>query len=474
MQKPRTVDSTSRRNNTETTRLQAKSQTSSQPGSSEMAPMTPGRNANTSANGSHEFTLLNFNILADCLVDHTHYPGTGDEALAWKERAPRILKHITQEVRPDVLCLQEVDAEHFASTFDEKLASYGYMGHFKKRTRDKIDGCAVWFRKSAFRLLEEVPVEFFVAEDHILDRDNVALALVLEHCAPGAQQERLIVCTTHLLFNPRRGEVKLAQLMMLFETVRDIRGRYPDARLCLCGDFNSTPKSAIYEFLTTGELNHLRAHNPTHMSAQGLIIAACKREQSIHYNMYGPHGPAGTFIGRYQPPKNIPQDADEHSQPGSEEENACVDDEQVDNDINNIEYGSGDEGEDDGFTNPDIKRILEQFAESEGISKSVVMTKRRKRSKSFGNLPDKVETGVEPLKSAYAFKPTRSSTGEPAFTTYHETFKGTVDYVFYGNGLSAEEVLELPHAKAYGRGIPSTEWGSDHMSLGVRFQFKPL
>lgn len=34
-------------------------------------------------------------------------------------------------------------------------------------------------------------------------------------------------------------------------------------------------------------------------------------------------------------------------------------------------------------------------------------------------------------KSAYAHRPAPYTTGEPAFTTFHAEFKGTVDYVWF-------------------------------------------
>ena len=37
-----------------------------------------------------------------------------------------------------------------------------------------------------------------------------------------------------------------------------------------------------------------------------------------------------------------------------------------------------------------------------------------------------------PLSSAYAHRPTHWTTGEPAFTTFHGQFKGTVDYIWFG------------------------------------------
>lgn len=68
----------------------------------------------------------------------------------------------------------------------------------------------------------------------------------------------LCVANTHLLFNPRRGDVKLAQLaIMLAEidsVVKSCKAKGEHCNLILCGDFNSVPKMPLYQLITTGEL----------------------------------------------------------------------------------------------------------------------------------------------------------------------------------------------------------------------------
>ncbi|CAM9846707.1 unnamed protein product, partial [Hapterophycus canaliculatus] len=80
---------------------------------------------------------------------------------------------------------------------------------------------------------------------------------------------RLVIANTHLLFNPKRGDIKAAQLMVLTSKVE----RY--ARACgetststrrtpkssgadgvmICGDFNMTPDSALYHYMVEGAVN---------------------------------------------------------------------------------------------------------------------------------------------------------------------------------------------------------------------------
>jgi len=143
----------------------------------------------------------------------------------------------------------------------------GYQGVFKKRTRAMRDGCATFFKKSSFECDEVVPVEYFVPGVASLDRDNIAVLVLLQpkSFSPSTvetQRAKLCVANTHLLFNPRRGDVKLAQLMKLFAEIDQLtyqpcpagphhRNHHP---VLICGDMNIEPFSHLYKFIRHGKL----------------------------------------------------------------------------------------------------------------------------------------------------------------------------------------------------------------------------
>ena len=137
----------------------------------------------------------------------------------------------------------------------------GYQCEYKKRTGRKPDGCAVVFKSSRLSLLSSNPVEFFRPGDALLDRDNVGLVVLLKPKDVTFQSDPstfICVANTHLLYNPRRGDIKLAQLAILLAEIRRLN-RLPDGStnpVVLCGDFNSTPWSPLYSFLTTGSLDY--------------------------------------------------------------------------------------------------------------------------------------------------------------------------------------------------------------------------
>ena len=137
----------------------------------------------------------------------------------------------------------------------------GYQCEYKKRTGKKPDGCAVVFKSSRLSLLSSNPVEFLRPGDALLDRDNVGLVVLLQpNDAEGQLNSSAFICVanTHLLYNPRRGDIKLAQLAILLAEISRL-SRLPDGSsnpVVLCGDFNSTPWSPLYSFLTTGCLDY--------------------------------------------------------------------------------------------------------------------------------------------------------------------------------------------------------------------------
>ena len=134
----------------------------------------------------------------------------------------------------------------------------GYHCEYKMRTGRKPDGCAVCFKHSRFSLLSVNPVEFYRRDVPLLDRDNVGLVLLLQPKIPSAASPAICVANTHLLYNPRRGDIKLTQLAMLLAEISSV-ARQKDGSLCpiiMCGDFNSVPGSPLYSFIKEGKLNY--------------------------------------------------------------------------------------------------------------------------------------------------------------------------------------------------------------------------
>ncbi|CAB1433904.1 unnamed protein product [Pleuronectes platessa] len=219
-------------------------------------PQPPG------ASAVFDFSVMSYNILSQELLQDNPYLYSHCEpgVLPWEYRLPNLLAEIQQH-DADILCLQEVQEDHYENQIKPALQGLGYQCEYKKRTGSKPDGCAVIFKSSRLSLVSSNPVEFFRPSDALLDRDNVGLVVLLRpNNVVGKSDPSGFICVanTHLLYNPRRGDIKLAQLAILLAEIRRL-SRLPDGStnpVVLCGDFNSTPLSPLYGFLTTGCLDY--------------------------------------------------------------------------------------------------------------------------------------------------------------------------------------------------------------------------
>uniref|UniRef100_A0A096MDR1 Angel homolog 2 (Drosophila) n=1 Tax=Poecilia formosa TaxID=48698 RepID=A0A096MDR1_POEFO len=209
-----------------------------------------------------DFSVMSYNILSqDLLQDNAYlYRHCDPAVLSWPYRLPNLLAEIQQH-DADILCLQEVQEDHYENEIKPALQALEYIKSCNRRTGKKPDGCAITFKSSRFSLVSSTPVEFHRRGDALLNRDNVGMVVVLQPNTGAAQSNAsysICVANTHLLYNPRRGDIKLAQLAILLAEIGRL-SRLPDGStnpVILCGDFNSVPWSPLYHFLTTGSLKY--------------------------------------------------------------------------------------------------------------------------------------------------------------------------------------------------------------------------
>ncbi|KAM7257246.1 hypothetical protein ACFE04_012987 [Oxalis oulophora] len=210
---------------------------------------------------AERFTVLSYNILAEYLaIDHRgklyfHIPRN---MLDWQWRKQSILFEL-KLWSADIMCFQEVDK---FEDLEQELKHRGYSGLWKMRTGVPLDGCAIFWRTSRFKLLYEESIEF----NKLGLRDNVAQICVLElldqHytelAAPPSSSEstnKVVMCNIHVLYNPKRGEIKLGQVRNLLDRAYSVSKTWNDAPVVLCGDFNCIPKSPLYNFILEQKLD---------------------------------------------------------------------------------------------------------------------------------------------------------------------------------------------------------------------------
>ena len=192
---------------------------------------------------------------------------------------------------PDVVCLQEVQGDHYESFLLPELQKLGYDGLYKQKTRDsmgmqgRVDGCALFYLRDRLSLAEKYVIEFNDAAMTLakegtlapyvhnlppganegasarrqrtqqalqrLCKDNVAQIAILE--LRGGSGEKVCISNTHIFWDPEFADVKLWQTWTLASEL----DRFTSSRglpLILCGDFNSEPDSSVRVVVLRGEV----------------------------------------------------------------------------------------------------------------------------------------------------------------------------------------------------------------------------
>lgn len=231
------------------------------------------------------FTVASYNILAqDLLESHPElYAGIPRQCLEWSHRKRCILNEIGR-LQPDILCIQEMQSDHLEGFTETLRQRFTFDRVFKKRTgSEKTDGCAIFFNSDLFQLIETRTVEYN-QQIRLLDRDNIGIILKLRSRAN--PKSIFIVGTTHLLYNPKRMDIKLAQVHVLLSELEQMayngnkdNGYYP---IILTGDFNLAPNSPPYKLLAHGQLDYrdLPQQQPIISSELG-ITDTCQHVHSI-------------------------------------------------------------------------------------------------------------------------------------------------------------------------------------------------
>eukprot|EP01127_Copromyxa_protea_P013202 TRINITY_DN3529_c0_g1_i1.p1 TRINITY_DN3529_c0_g1~~TRINITY_DN3529_c0_g1_i1.p1 ORF type:complete len:901 (+),score=138.88 TRINITY_DN3529_c0_g1_i1:76-2703(+) len=237
--------------------------------------------------------VLCYNVLAESYTTAERFNYCQSWALPWEYRKHRILKDILQ-YDPDIVCLQEVEAEQYTIFFQQELISRGYDCKFhaksRARTMDEyssrtVDGCVIAWKVDILDCvaIESIEYQSLALKKHdiigqagmnrLMTKDNIALGIVLKSKGslvfnPKADDDKIMVINTHIHWDPAFCDVKAMQVQMLLERIEDFKKTYSSRGAALpmivCGDFNSVPSSAAYQLLSTGHVAGTHADFANH------------------------------------------------------------------------------------------------------------------------------------------------------------------------------------------------------------------
>ena len=252
--------------------------------------------------------ILSYNILAQSLLcDSLHITEEQVKNIGYLDIDYRINKifEIVDTLKPDICLFQEYEHD---KKLDQKFKSnkYTYEILYKKRPGDHKEGCAIAYDAKKFSLdyycslelrLEDQKNKFDYNNKYnccakkknqfqsIYNKENVAIFLFLRSYKTNFYY--LIICS-HLLFNASRGDIKLGQIYQIMQSALLFKNYYKDKHITTIfgADLNSTPNSAIYEYITSQSID-VEYINKANLSGQ--TNKNCKTDISfadMNYNWY--------------------------------------------------------------------------------------------------------------------------------------------------------------------------------------------
>ena len=124
------------------------------------------------------------------------------------------------------------------------LTNNQYSVYYIQKRPPLQDGSLIAFNMNSFSMIEVQEVHMY--DEHFAKSGQVGLVMALLH---KATNQVLVVGTTHLAFNPYRGDWKLHQSAHLLATIDDVvRRQSHQCSVIVCGDLNSTPDSHLLKY----------------------------------------------------------------------------------------------------------------------------------------------------------------------------------------------------------------------------------
>lgn len=265
-------------------------------------------------------TVSSYNILSRHYVWEQVYSHLPNEYTNWNKRFERLNKSFADLSKlSDIMCFQEMEYQVYRDYWKSYLGNMNYGSVFEKKPKpaywkkssNMMDGVSIFYNKEKFELINYEAINFARhfknssvieqtkdTESRLISRNTVAIIAVLKH---KFTNETIFVSNTHLYWNPSHDDVRLMQVLLLTNLIKksamrilniseaELNERIENKvgpNIIMAGDFNSSPKSVVYKFMTKGFVN--------------------KKDESNFTQNYGPkvsgkiENSLGTFISPYK------------------------------------------------------------------------------------------------------------------------------------------------------------------------------
>jgi len=215
------------------------------------------------------FKVITLNILADSFCHTSRYKHCSKKYLKWNYRFEHIIEYLTK-ASCELIALQEVD--RFFDIEKYYNDNTGYKTYYMKRAIDKPDGLMLIWSKEYFqsyscsfkdicceiRLNELADACFSKTLRNYYHQDNIACYAMLQ--SKHDLSHLIIFVNCHLYNHPQEHDIQLTQMCYILNIIYNHAQKIMNADrtiknilLILCGDFNFSPTSSCYCYLTHGE-----------------------------------------------------------------------------------------------------------------------------------------------------------------------------------------------------------------------------
>lgn len=205
------------------------------------------------------FSVATYNVLAAAYALQRFYPRTPAHLLDISYRRSVLPKYLLG-FGVDIICLQEVEAETFA-TLQQALSPSGFVGAFTQKTNGKPDGCATLARRDRAAWVGHTHLAY---NDGLGEASSGHIALV---ASLRVDDRVLAIANTHLKWDPptrpREAQIGMRQIDELI-AARSRLGPDADGWI-IAGDFNVTADSPVVTTLQSSgfQFSHVNASGPT-------------------------------------------------------------------------------------------------------------------------------------------------------------------------------------------------------------------
>ncbi|KAF2895426.1 hypothetical protein ILUMI_10748 [Ignelater luminosus] len=225
-----------------------------------------------------QIRVVSYNTLSNRYSEtNSQFPYCSPQALSIDYRKQLILKELIG-YNADIMCLQEVDHMLYLNYFKPKLAK-SFKSIFHKKGNRISEGLACFYNSNRFKLLESKQLVFSAEiRSNVLFRQKwnlIRQSDVIKDCfvkQPTSLQvtilkskelnEIIIVANTHLYYHSEANDIRLLQASIATDYLKHVFNRYKRSSkgmrisVIFCGDFNSVPTSAVFNFFSRGVVQH--------------------------------------------------------------------------------------------------------------------------------------------------------------------------------------------------------------------------